>query len=182
MDTATMLVAARTLTLILADLDRTEAALAAARRRPPRHRRCRAAPSPSTPCPRPSGSRRRAGASLVLDARDRLAAVRAAARPTRRRGGHVGRLRRRTAPATRAGLAGAYARELGLAAPDAALAHPAHPDRRPRRRARLHRGRARQARGRRAHPVPYRDRRGRGGQRAAARRPCRTRPTPYGPR
>ncbi|WP_151770477.1 3-carboxy-cis,cis-muconate cycloisomerase [Streptomyces abyssomicinicus] len=116
MDTATMLVAARALDLVLADLDRTEGALA---RLAAAHR---ATPMPGRTLsqhavPTTFGLKAAGWRSLVLDARDRLRAVRAAL--PAQLGGAAGTLAAFGAygaddpPA----LAAAYARELGLAEP-----------------------------------------------------------------
>ena len=101
----------------------------------------------------------------MLDARDRLTAVRDAARPARRRGRHVGRLhgvRRRNAAAARSGL-----RRANWASPRRSL--PWHTLRTPVADlagcARLHGGRAGQDRDGCARARPHRDRRGRRGQR-----------------
>ncbi|MGW0823400.1 3-carboxy-cis,cis-muconate cycloisomerase [Streptomyces sp. NPDC002845] len=117
MDTATMLVAARTLDVVLADLGRTEAALArlAAGHRdtvmPGRTLTQHAVPTTF-------GLKATGWRSLVLDARDRVRAVRDAL--PAQLGGAAGTLAAFTvfgADTTEA-LTAAYARELGLAAPD----------------------------------------------------------------
>ncbi|MEV5845709.1 3-carboxy-cis,cis-muconate cycloisomerase [Streptomyces sp. NPDC051985] len=116
MDTATMLVAARTLDLVLADLDRTERALA---RLAAEHRD---SPMPGRTLtqhavPTTFGLKAAGWRSLVLDARDRTARVRASlpvqlagAAGTLAAFGAYGA----TDPTA---LPEAYARELGLAAP-----------------------------------------------------------------
>lgn len=123
MDTATMLVAARTLGLILADLGRTEsalAALAAAHRdtvMPGRTLTQHAVPTTF-------GLKAAGWRSLVLDARDRLAVVRASL--PAQLGGAAGTLAaftvfRVTGAENTAGtgaLVTAYARELGLREPE----------------------------------------------------------------
>ncbi|MGX9885236.1 3-carboxy-cis,cis-muconate cycloisomerase [Streptomyces sp. NPDC002276] len=116
MDTATMLVAARTLDLVLADLTRTEvalAALAAAHRDtalPGRTLTQHAVPTTF-------GLKAAGWRSLVLDARDRLRVVRSAL-PVQL-GGAAGTLAAFAAYGAEDPLAlpEAYARELGLAAP-----------------------------------------------------------------
>ncbi|MFF1676403.1 3-carboxy-cis,cis-muconate cycloisomerase [Streptomyces sp. NPDC058256] len=116
MDSATMLVAARTLDLVLGDLDRTERALAllAAEHRetvmPGRTLTQHAVPTTF-------GLKAAGWRSLVLDARDRVAAVRGSL--PAQLGGAAGTLAAFTvfgAADTRA-LTAAYARELGLAEP-----------------------------------------------------------------
>ncbi|WP_217182161.1 3-carboxy-cis,cis-muconate cycloisomerase [Streptomyces sp. AC495_CC817] len=116
MDTATMLVAARTLDLVLADLGRAEsalAALAAAHRdtaMPGRTLTQHAVPTTF-------GLKAAGWRSLLLDARDRLAVVRATL--PAQLGGAAGTLAAFTvfgATDTQA-LTDAYARELGLHAP-----------------------------------------------------------------
>ncbi|CAM5722972.1 3-carboxy-cis,cis-muconate cycloisomerase OS=Streptomyces fumanus OX=67302 GN=GCM10018772_34190 PE=3 SV=1 [Streptomyces fumanus] len=125
MDTATMLVAVRALAPVLADLARTEralAALAAAHREtamPGRTLTQHAVPTTF-------GLKAAGWRSLVLDARDRVAAVRCGpARPVGRRSPAPSPRSARTAPGTRPRLLGAYARELGLAEPLLPL-HAAH--------------------------------------------------------
>jgi 3-carboxy-cis,cis-muconate cycloisomerase len=116
MDTATMLVAARVLDLIGADLGRTAAALArlAARHRdtvmPGRTLTQHAVPTTF-------GLKAAGWRSLVLDARDRCGAVRAAL--PAQLGGAAGTLAAFTAYGAdeATALPGAYARELGLAEP-----------------------------------------------------------------
>ncbi|MDH6223371.1 3-carboxy-cis,cis-muconate cycloisomerase [Streptomyces sp. MJP52] len=116
MDTATMLVAARALDLVLADLDRTERALArlaAAHRDTPMPGRTLSQHA----VPTTFGLKAAGWRSLVLDARDRLRAVRGAL--PAQLGGAAGTLAAFAAygaddpPA----LVAAYARELGLAEP-----------------------------------------------------------------
>ncbi|WP_371600298.1 3-carboxy-cis,cis-muconate cycloisomerase [Streptomyces sp. NBC_00564] len=116
MDSATMLVAARTLDLVLGDLDRTERALArlAAEHRdtvmPGRTLTQHAVPTTF-------GLKAAGWRSLVLDARDRVSAVRGSL--PAQLGGAAGTLAAFTvfgAEDTRA-LTAAYARELGLAEP-----------------------------------------------------------------
>jgi 3-carboxy-cis,cis-muconate cycloisomerase len=117
MDTATMLVAARTLDLVLADLGRTEsalAALAAAHRdtaMPGRTLTQHAVPTTF-------GLKAAGWRSLLLDARDRLAVVRATL--PAQLGGAAGTLAAFTAfgAADTQALTAAYARELGLHAPE----------------------------------------------------------------
>ncbi|MFG3295897.1 3-carboxy-cis,cis-muconate cycloisomerase [Streptomyces sp. NPDC048179] len=116
LDTATMLVAARTLDLVLADLDRTERALA---RLAAEHRD---SPMPGRTLtqhavPTTFGLKAAGWRSLVLDARDRTARVRASL-PVQLAGA-AGTLAAfgvygATDPTA---LPEAYARELGLAAP-----------------------------------------------------------------
>lgn len=116
LDTATMLVAARTLDLILADLERTGRALAAlaAEHRdtvmPGRTLTQHAVPTTF-------GLKAAGWRSLVLDARDRVAAVRGAL--PAQLGGAAGTLAAFGAYGAPdpAALPAAYARELGLAAP-----------------------------------------------------------------
>ncbi|MCX4978310.1 3-carboxy-cis,cis-muconate cycloisomerase [Streptomyces sp. NBC_00620] len=116
MDSATMLVAARTLDLVLGDLDRTERALArlAAEHRdtvmPGRTLTQHAVPTTF-------GLKAAGWRSLILDARDRVSAVRGSL--PAQLGGAAGTLAAFTvfgAEDTRA-LTAAYARELGLAEP-----------------------------------------------------------------
>ncbi|MHC3471411.1 3-carboxy-cis,cis-muconate cycloisomerase [Streptomyces sp. 7R007] len=117
MDTATMLVAARTLDLVLADLDRTERALAvlAADHRdtvmPGRTLTQHAVPTTF-------GLKAAGWRALVLDARDRVARVRDSL--PAQLGGAAGTLAAfQVYGAQDAGaLVEAYARELGLAAPE----------------------------------------------------------------
>ncbi|WNZ07331.1 3-carboxy-cis,cis-muconate cycloisomerase [Streptomyces sp. 11x1] len=117
MDTATMLVAARTLDLVLADLGRTEsalAALAAAHRdtaMPGRTLTQHAVPTTF-------GLKAAGWRSLLLDARDRLAVVRATL--PAQLGGAAGTLAAFTVfgAADTQALTAAYARELGLHAPE----------------------------------------------------------------
>lgn len=116
MDTATMLVAARTLDLVLADLGRTEAALA----RIAAEHRDTAMPGRTLTqhaVPTTFGWKAAGWRSLVLDARDRLAVVRASL--PAQLGGAAGTLAAFTvfgAHDARA-LSAAYARELGLCEP-----------------------------------------------------------------
>ncbi|WP_338894890.1 3-carboxy-cis,cis-muconate cycloisomerase [Streptomyces sp. TG1A-60] len=117
MDTATMLVAARTLALILADLGRTEAALAAIAAA----HRDTAMPGRTLTqhaVPTTFGLKAAGWRSLILDARDRLAAVRAAL--PAQLGGAAGTLAAFTVfgSADTHALSTAYARELGLCAPE----------------------------------------------------------------
>ncbi|WP_371543785.1 3-carboxy-cis,cis-muconate cycloisomerase [Streptomyces sp. NBC_00554] len=116
MDSATMLVAARTLDLVLGDLDRTERALArlAAEHRdtvmPGRTLTQHAVPTAF-------GLKAAGWRSLILDARDRVSAVRGSL--PAQLGGAAGTLAAFSvfgAEDTRA-LTAAYARELGLAEP-----------------------------------------------------------------
>ncbi|UUU29293.1 3-carboxy-cis,cis-muconate cycloisomerase [Streptomyces sp. CA-210063] len=117
MDTATMLVAARTLDLVLADLGRTEAALAsiAAAHRdtamPGRTLTQHAVPTTF-------GLKAAGWRSLVLDARDRLAVVRASL--PAQLGGAAGTLAAFTVfgSADTQALSATYARELGLHEPE----------------------------------------------------------------
>jgi 3-carboxy-cis,cis-muconate cycloisomerase len=116
MDTATMLVAARALDLVLADLDRAEAALArlaAAHRDTPMPGRTLSQHA----VPTTFGLKAAGWRSLVLDGRDRLRAVRAAL--PAQLGGAAGTLAAFTAYGADdpLELAAAYARELGLAEP-----------------------------------------------------------------
>ncbi|GGL79018.1 3-carboxy-cis,cis-muconate cycloisomerase [Streptomyces fumigatiscleroticus] len=116
LDTATMLVAARTLDLVLADLARTEralAALAAAHRDTPMPGRTLTQHA----VPTTFGLKAAGWRSLVLDARDRVAAVRDGL-PVQL-GGAAGTLAAFAAygAADPTALPAAYARELGLAAP-----------------------------------------------------------------
>ncbi|MFD7953372.1 3-carboxy-cis,cis-muconate cycloisomerase [Streptomyces ardesiacus] len=116
LDTAAMLVAARTLDLLLPDLARTERALA---RLAAEHRDT---PMPGRTLtqhavPTAFGLKAAGWRSLVLDARDRITAVRATL-PVQL-GGAAGTLAAFGAygAADPVGLPAAYARELGLAAP-----------------------------------------------------------------
>ncbi|WP_333743198.1 3-carboxy-cis,cis-muconate cycloisomerase [Streptomyces ardesiacus] len=116
LDTATMLVAARTLDLLLPDLARTERALA---RLAAEHRDT---PMPGRTLtqhavPTAFGLKAAGWRSLVLDARDRITAVRATL-PVQL-GGAAGTLAAFGAygAADPVGLPAAYARELGLVAP-----------------------------------------------------------------
>ncbi|MFJ8357694.1 3-carboxy-cis,cis-muconate cycloisomerase [Streptomyces sp. NPDC093984] len=117
LDTATMLVAARTLDLVLADLERTQEALArlAARHRdtvlPGRTLTQHAVPTTF-------GLKAAGWRSLVLDARDRLRAVRDGL--PAQLGGAAGTLAAFTAYGAEdpTALVAAYARELGLRAPE----------------------------------------------------------------
>ncbi|MCX4741977.1 3-carboxy-cis,cis-muconate cycloisomerase [Streptomyces antibioticus] len=116
MDTATMLVAARALDLVLADLGRTERALAALAAR---HRDTPMAGRTLTQhaVPTTFGLKAAGWRSLVLDARDRTTAVRDAL--PAQLGGAAGTLAAfgaYGAPDATA-LPAAYARELGLRAP-----------------------------------------------------------------
>ncbi|MFE0325787.1 3-carboxy-cis,cis-muconate cycloisomerase [Streptomyces sp. NPDC058960] len=116
-DTATMLVAARTLDLVLADLERTQEALArlAARHRdtvlPGRTLTQHAVPTTF-------GLKAAGWRSLVLDARDRLRAVRDGL--PAQLGGAAGTLAAFAAYGAEdpTALVAAYARELGLRAPE----------------------------------------------------------------
>ncbi|MCQ9181797.1 3-carboxy-cis,cis-muconate cycloisomerase [Streptomyces sp. IBSBF 2953] len=116
MDTATMLVAARTLGPVLADLDRTQAALAglAAEHRdtPMPGRTLTQHAVPTTFGLKAAGWR-----SLVLDARDRITAVRDSL--PAQLGGAAGTGAAFTSYGVRdaTALTAAYAREVGLAAP-----------------------------------------------------------------
>ncbi|MBL1098261.1 3-carboxy-cis,cis-muconate cycloisomerase [Streptomyces sp. 205] len=109
LDTATMLVAARALPLIVADLDRTAAALArlaeAHRDTPLPGRTLTQHAVPTTFGLKAAGWR-----ALVLDARDRLAAL----RPPAQLGGAAGTL---AAFEDGVGLLGRFAAETGLAEP-----------------------------------------------------------------
>ncbi|MFE0452754.1 3-carboxy-cis,cis-muconate cycloisomerase [Streptomyces sp. NPDC058914] len=116
MDTAIMLVAARTLDLVLADLDRTQRALA---RRAAEHRDT---PMPGRTLtqhavPTTFGLKAAGWRSLVLDARDRVTAVRDAL--PAQLGGAAGTLAAFTAYGAEdaTALPAAYARQLGLRAP-----------------------------------------------------------------
>ncbi|KOV57620.1 3-carboxy-cis,cis-muconate cycloisomerase [Streptomyces sp. NRRL WC-3618] len=120
LDTATMLVAARTLDLVLADLDRTARALA---RLAADHRDT---PMPGRTLtqhavPTTFGLKAAGWRSLVLDARDRLTAVRQSL--PAQLGGAAGTLAAFTVfgagdpPVDTRALVAAYARELGLADP-----------------------------------------------------------------
>ncbi|MEV0910657.1 3-carboxy-cis,cis-muconate cycloisomerase [Streptomyces hokutonensis] len=116
MDTATMLVAARTLDLVLADLTRTEVALAG----PAAAHRDTALPGRTLTqhaVPTTFGLKAAGWRSLVLDARDRMRVVRDGL-PVQL-GGAAGTLAAFTAYGAEDPLAlpDAYARELGLAAP-----------------------------------------------------------------
>ncbi|WP_405923279.1 3-carboxy-cis,cis-muconate cycloisomerase [Streptomyces sp. NBC_00035] len=116
MDSATMLVAARTLDLVLGDLDRTERALA---RLAVEHRDTVMPGRTLTQhaVPTTFGLKAAGWRSLVLDARDRVSAVRGSL--PAQLGGAAGTLAAFTvfgAEDTRA-LTGAYARELGLVEP-----------------------------------------------------------------
>ena len=116
MDTATMLVAARTLDLVLADLDRTGSALA---RRAAEHRDT---PMPGRTLtqhavPTTFGLKAAGWRSLVLDARDRVRTVRDTL--PAQLGGAAGTLAAFTAYGAEdaTALPAAYARELGLREP-----------------------------------------------------------------
>lgn len=120
LDTASMLVAARTLDLVLADLDRTARALA----RMAADHRDTAMPGRTLTqhaVPTTFGLKAAGWRSLVLDARDRLTAVRH--RLPAQLGGAAGTLAAFTvfgaggAPVDTRALVAAYARELGLAEP-----------------------------------------------------------------
>ncbi|MFD7818917.1 3-carboxy-cis,cis-muconate cycloisomerase [Streptomyces sp. NPDC059785] len=123
LDTATMLVAVRTLDLVLGDLERTQRALAALAAL----HRDTAMPGRTLTqhaVPTTFGLKAAGWRSLVLDARDRLAAVRAAL--PAQLGGAAGTLAAFTVYAAGTGaperadplaLVAAYARELGLAEP-----------------------------------------------------------------
>ncbi|MGC9495592.1 3-carboxy-cis,cis-muconate cycloisomerase [Streptomyces sp. WG7] len=116
LDTATMLVAARTLDLLLPDLGRTERALA----RLAAEHRDTAMPGRTLTqhaVPTTFGLKAAGWRTLVLDARDRIAAVRDAL--PAQLGGAAGTLAAFGAygAADPAGLPSAYARELGLRAP-----------------------------------------------------------------
>ncbi|GHC99994.1 3-carboxy-cis,cis-muconate cycloisomerase [Streptomyces violarus] len=117
MDTATMLVAARTLDLVLADLGRTEQALA----RLAAEHRDTAMPGRTLTqhaVPTTFGLKAAGWRALVLDARDRTTAVRDAL--PAQLGGAAGTLAAFGAygASDPMGLPAAYARELGLRAPD----------------------------------------------------------------
>ncbi|MFE9621799.1 3-carboxy-cis,cis-muconate cycloisomerase [Streptomyces sp. NPDC006527] len=116
MDSAIMLVAARTLDLVLADLDRTQHALA---RRAAEHRDT---PMPGRTLtqhavPTTFGLKAAGWRSLVLDARDRVTAVRDGL--PAQLGGAAGTLAAFTAYGAEdaTALPAAYARQLGLRAP-----------------------------------------------------------------
>ncbi|UIX29575.1 3-carboxy-cis,cis-muconate cycloisomerase [Streptomyces sp. GQFP] len=116
LDTATMLVAARTLDLLLTDLDRTARALA----RLAAEHRDTAMPGRTLTqhaVPTTFGLKAAGWRSLVLDARDRLTAVRHAL--PAQLGGAAGTLAAFAAYGTTdsQALVAAYARELGLAEP-----------------------------------------------------------------
>lgn len=116
MDTATMLVAVRTLEPVLADLGRTERALAALAA----EHRDTAMPGRTLTqhaVPTTFGLKAAGWRALVLDARDRVARVRDAL--PAQLGGAAGTLAAFQAFGTEdaAGLTQAYAREVGLAAP-----------------------------------------------------------------
>ncbi|MFJ8107725.1 3-carboxy-cis,cis-muconate cycloisomerase [Streptomyces sp. NPDC096132] len=116
MDTATMLVAVRTLDLVLADLDRTQGALA----RLAAEHRDTAMPGRTLTqhaVPTTFGLKAAGWRSLVLDARERITAVRDAL--PAQLGGAAGTLAAFTAYGAEdaTALPAAYARELGLAAP-----------------------------------------------------------------
>ncbi|WP_329048915.1 3-carboxy-cis,cis-muconate cycloisomerase [Streptomyces violaceus] len=117
MDTATMLVAARTLDLVLADLGRTEQALA----RLAAEHRDTAMPGRTLTqhaVPTTFGLKAAGWRALALDARDRTTAVRDAL--PAQLGGAAGTLAAFGAygASDLTGLPAAYARELGLRAPD----------------------------------------------------------------
>jgi 3-carboxy-cis,cis-muconate cycloisomerase len=117
MDTATMLVAVRTLDLVRADLGRTEAALA----RLAAEHRDTAMPGRTLTqhaVPTTFGLKAAGWRSLVLDARDRVTAVRNSL--PAQLGGAAGTLAAFTAygASDPAALPAAYARELGLKAPE----------------------------------------------------------------
>ncbi|MCX3289129.1 3-carboxy-cis,cis-muconate cycloisomerase [Streptomyces sp. NEAU-H22] len=117
MDTAMMLVAARTLDPVLADLDRTEQALA----RLAAEHRDTAMPGRTLTqhaVPTTFGLKAAGWRSLVLDARERVRAVRESL--PAQLGGAAGTLAAFGAygASDPAGLPEAYARELGLRAPD----------------------------------------------------------------
>lgn len=117
MDTASMLVAARALDLVLADLGRTEAALA----RLAAEHRDTAMPGRTLTqhaVPTTFGWKTAGWRSLVLDARDRLAVVRASL--PAQLGGAAGTLAAFTVFGATDGqaLSAAYARELGLREPE----------------------------------------------------------------
>ncbi|MEU2745956.1 3-carboxy-cis,cis-muconate cycloisomerase [Streptomyces collinus] len=117
LDTATMLVAARALDPVLADLGRTEQALA----RPAAEHRDTAMPGRTLTqhaVPTTFGLKAAGWRSLVLDARDRVKAVRESL--PAQLGGAAGTLAAFEAygASDPAALPEAYARELGLRAPD----------------------------------------------------------------
>ncbi|MEE1762280.1 MULTISPECIES: 3-carboxy-cis,cis-muconate cycloisomerase [unclassified Streptomyces] len=117
LDTATMLVAARTLDLVLADLGGTEAALAALAAA----HRDTAMPGRTLTqhaVPTTFGLKAAGWRSLLLDARDRLAVVRATL--PAQLGGAAGTLAAFTVfgAVDTPALSAAYARELGLHAPE----------------------------------------------------------------
>ncbi|KUO19399.1 3-carboxy-cis,cis-muconate cycloisomerase [Streptomyces dysideae] len=117
MDTATMLVASRTLAVVLADLSRTERALA----RLAAGHRDTAMPGRTLTqhaVPTTFGLKAAGWRSLVLDARDRVTAVRDSL--PAQLGGAAGTLAAFSAYGTQdpSALTAAYARELGLRAPD----------------------------------------------------------------
>lgn len=117
MDTATMLVAARTLDLVLGDLDRTQRALA---RLAAEHRDTAMAGRTLTQhaVPTTFGLKAAGWRSLVLDARDRVTAVRDSL--PAQLGGAAGTLAAfgTYGASDPTELTTAYARELGLRAPD----------------------------------------------------------------
>ncbi|MFD5861787.1 3-carboxy-cis,cis-muconate cycloisomerase [Streptomyces chartreusis] len=117
MDTASMLVAARTLDLVLGDLDRTAAALA----RPASEHRDTAMPGRTLTqhaVPITFGLKAAGWRALVLDARDRVRTVRDSL--PAQLGGAAGTLAAFGAygASDPTALPAAYARELGLRAPD----------------------------------------------------------------
>lgn len=117
MDTASMLVAARTLDLVLGDLDRTAAALA----RPASQHRDTAMPGRTLTqhaVPITFGLKAAGWRALVLDARDRVRTVRDSL--PAQLGGAAGTLAAFGAygASDPTALPAAYARELGLRAPD----------------------------------------------------------------
>ncbi|MGW4874286.1 3-carboxy-cis,cis-muconate cycloisomerase [Streptomyces chartreusis] len=117
MDTASMLVAARTLDLVLGDLDRTAAALA----RPASEHRDTAMPGRTLTqhaVPTTFGLKAAGWRALVLDARDRVRNVRDSL--PAQLGGAAGTLAAFGAygASDPTALPAAYARELGLRAPD----------------------------------------------------------------
>jgi 3-carboxy-cis,cis-muconate cycloisomerase len=117
LDTATMLVASRTLAVVLTDLSRTERALA----RLAAGHRDTAMPGRTLTqhaVPTTFGLKAAGWRSLVLDARDRVTAVRDAL--PAQLGGAAGTLAAFAAYGTQdpSALTAAYARELGLRAPD----------------------------------------------------------------
>ncbi|MFE6938689.1 3-carboxy-cis,cis-muconate cycloisomerase [Streptomyces chartreusis] len=117
MDTASMLVAARTLDLVLGDLDRTAAALA----RPASEHRDTAMPGRTLTqhaVPTTFGLKAAGWRALVLDARDRVRTVRDSL--PAQLGGAAGTLAAFGAygASDPTALPAAYARELGLRAPD----------------------------------------------------------------